>query len=402
MDVPQNLQAGTPTLQEDFEVYGDWSISGGSGGPPTITDDTTNYQVGSHSLLYAANGATGNVDVYKTTSFTLANAGTYMEMWLRNSTGANVSIVLFLSATWPTKLIQYNLPIIRDTGGEWVLLRWRKDSHTAPTGGFTYADTITRMTFRFNGSTININLDGLYLNSEAQPAAMFTFDDGIEKTFLNGPMGLERHNAKATLYPVGNYIGTGGYMTAAQLNELIRLGWVVGNHSESHPNFGTLTQAQIETELANCVSDLNAAGVSGHMADVYAAYPNGTYDADVEAAMAAQGFRWGRSVRAQIVKMSMETLDEKEYNASSEQFLTKANFESNIISTVDQAALMIFYNHGVEREVLSGSDISVSMLAQAAAWCVRWGVVMLTADEVWQLRSGPLRVRRGKRRMTAW
>lgn len=118
------------------------------------------------------------------------------------------------------------------------------------------------------------------------------FDDGFASVYSVAYPYLAARGIQATVYATKDYIGTANYMTEANLQALDGAGWDIGNHSETHPDFTTLTQAQIETELTNCSDWLDGLGLT--RASHHVAYPFGNYDADVEAAMLATGMVSGR------------------------------------------------------------------------------------------------------------
>jgi peptidoglycan/xylan/chitin deacetylase (PgdA/CDA1 family) len=61
-----------------------------------------------------------------------------------------------------------------------------------------------------------------------------TFDDGGVSAMIAAD-ALERHEFIGHFFVTGNYIGTRGFLDAAQLRELHARGHVIGSHSCSHP-----------------------------------------------------------------------------------------------------------------------------------------------------------------------
>jgi peptidoglycan/xylan/chitin deacetylase (PgdA/CDA1 family) len=125
------------------------------------------------------------------------------------------------------------------------------------------------------------------------PVVCFHFDDGLEPVYTLAYPALAAAGIPATVYIPSDYIGDTDRMTAAQLLALDAAGWSIGNHGQTHDNFTTLTQAQIETELSTAQAALDALGLTG--ASRHVAYPNGQYNADSDAAMTATGMLTGRA-----------------------------------------------------------------------------------------------------------
>ncbi|HEX9028069.1 MAG TPA: polysaccharide deacetylase family protein, partial [Anaerolineales bacterium] len=114
--------------------------------------------------------------------------------------------------------------------------------------------------------------------------AMLCFDDSQASTYT-GLTYLKDRGRVATIYTITGTIGNTGYHTAAHLLELDAAGFAIANHTHSHTNLTTLTEAQQETELSGGRTDLEALGLT--RASRHVAYPNGASNADTLTAMAA-------------------------------------------------------------------------------------------------------------------
>lgn len=123
------------------------------------------------------------------------------------------------------------------------------------------------------------------------PLLVICFDDVSDTVYSEGFSYMQTKNINGTAYMVSDFIGDAGYLSEAQLLEMQAAGWVIGNHSKTHTDFTTLTQAQQETELDGCRDALAAIGIT---TGDHVAYPFGNFNADTLAAMAAQGMVTGR------------------------------------------------------------------------------------------------------------
>lgn len=120
---------------------------------------------------------------------------------------------------------------------------------------------------------------------------MFRFDDGYASVYDLAYPVLSAAGMTATCYVNSATIGTAGYMTEEQIIELDGAGWDIANHTATHANLTTLTEAQQETELSTCAAYLDGLGLT--RASHHVAYPWGQIDANTSTAMTATGMLTG-------------------------------------------------------------------------------------------------------------
>lgn len=81
-----------------------------------------------------------------------------------------------------------------------------------------------------------------------RPSAVLTFDDGGASALL-AAAALERRRWRGYFFITTGRIGTGGFLDADGVRELVRRGHEVGSHSHSHPTYmGALDRAEIARE----------------------------------------------------------------------------------------------------------------------------------------------------------
>jgi peptidoglycan/xylan/chitin deacetylase (PgdA/CDA1 family) len=78
-----------------------------------------------------------------------------------------------------------------------------------------------------------------------------TFDDGYESNLRVALPVFADLGMSATVFVVTEWVGTSGYCTWAQLQELQRAGWSIQSHTASHPFLSTLSEAALRHELAD-------------------------------------------------------------------------------------------------------------------------------------------------------
>jgi peptidoglycan/xylan/chitin deacetylase (PgdA/CDA1 family) len=83
-----------------------------------------------------------------------------------------------------------------------------------------------------------------------------TFDDGIASTYQNGLPLLQKYGFVSTDYIVSGLLGTPGYMTTAQVQNLKSAGHEIGSHTVTHPDLTTLTSTKLTNELSRSKNTL--------------------------------------------------------------------------------------------------------------------------------------------------
>jgi len=80
---------------------------------------------------------------------------------------------------------------------------------------------------------------------------IITFDDGHIDNFTTAFPIMQKYGFMGVLYIVGNYMGTDGYMTAAQIREMADAGWEVGSHSMNHLDLQKLDEETQYIEIVD-------------------------------------------------------------------------------------------------------------------------------------------------------
>ncbi len=119
---------------------------------------------------------------------------------------------------------------------------------------------------------------------------LFTHDDGYTSQYTYGFGYLYTTCGK----PGTIYINALNQFTTDQMDEMYAAGWDFGNHSDTSNELDGLTQEQVETKLTTMKSWLDTRGYT--RASDHVAYPGGTYDDNVLAAMTALSMKTGRTV----------------------------------------------------------------------------------------------------------
>jgi len=87
------------------------------------------------------------------------------------------------------------------------------------------------------------------LDFPAQPGVAITFDDGCETDLITVAPLLKEFGFEATFYVTSGLLGTPGYLSPQQLQELSRLGFEIGCHSMTHAYLSDLSESALHREI---------------------------------------------------------------------------------------------------------------------------------------------------------
>lgn len=122
---------------------------------------------------------------------------------------------------------------------------------------------------------------------------IITLDDGYDDNFTNAFPALEKNALPAVFYIITDKVGTGGYMTWKQIDQLKKHGQEIGAHTRTHPDLavisGNAQKLKDEVVQAKQILDDHQLGPILSMA-----YPSGKYNAAV-AALAGRTYHFSRT-----------------------------------------------------------------------------------------------------------
>jgi len=119
------------------------------------------------------------------------------------------------------------------------------------------------------------------------PPVFLTFDDGGASALRPTADLLERRGWQGHFFVTTDRIGTPGFLSAADVQELRRRGHVIGSHSASHPTrMAALTRGEMDREWGDSMACL--AEMAGENIKV-ASVPGGYYSREVARSAAAAG-----------------------------------------------------------------------------------------------------------------
>lgn len=142
------------------------------------------------------------------------------------------------------------------------------------------------------GQVVSISWDQITTGYTMSKVALINFDDYKLGVYTQAFEYMRQKKARGTFYVQTDTVGSPN-VTVDQLLEMDAEGWAIASHTNSHPDLAILTQEQVETELLLAKTTLDGWGLTKSSAHV--AYPGGSSNLTVQAAMAAAGMLTGRN-----------------------------------------------------------------------------------------------------------
>lgn len=290
--LPQNLLATQHTILESFENVPDFS----AGGNATLAADTTNFVVGTQSLSITTAAGQASSWAQKGVTWDCSATAQFrchvyvpdisllyrIQFDLYDAGGVNY---------WSGQTVYTSL----QTGWNSIIMNKADFVVGGGTPSWSNAVKIFRIRVfpRNAGTPCPVSVDRFAAGVASTPAICFIFDDCNSTDYSIAFPYLRSQGMCGTSYVVGDWIGTAGKLTAAQLQEMCATRfWDAGNHTKTHQDLTGLAEADQETELTGGKTALDNLSLTRTSTDV--AYPSGLWNADTMTAMANVGMTTGR------------------------------------------------------------------------------------------------------------
>jgi peptidoglycan/xylan/chitin deacetylase (PgdA/CDA1 family) len=147
---------------------------------------------------------------------------------------------------------------------------------------------------KFTVISLSTLIDALQSHGSVPPrAVVITFDDGWLTQYENALPILEQMGFTATFFVITQQVGRSTmYMNLSDLTTLQRAGMLIASHTRTHPNLTKTSDSQLRDEVLGSRQDLQK--MLGVSADLFA-YPYGSWDKRVAAAVQSAGYRAARA-----------------------------------------------------------------------------------------------------------
>lgn len=245
--------------------------------------------------------------------------------------------------------------------------------------GLYFADTDSTLD-NFQVWRVGYNDDYVQLITRTQDNALtqdtaqvlLTFDDGDTTLYSTVFPYMQSAGIVGTAYIVTNLVGDGSHVTWAQLQEMNTAGWSIGNHTSNHSTADA-------TNLAAGQTALNANSLSANSDQV--AYPAGTYNETVRAAMISTGMKTGRLATG--AGFSPGTIDQYQINSiSAGGATTLASVITSILAARVKRQTVTIYMHDISASP-SGSGWTTANFQGLVDFLVAREIPCVSINALW-------------------
>lgn len=293
--LPQYLLTSAGTVFEGFDTFADWTQTAG-----TIANDAVNFRTGTAALKLTTGSGT-NAVATKTISKVFGSAPRMrLSFYLAEAYAQLASIQVRLTSAGGSfsklKLGNVGRGFGFHTG--WNTIDFYPSDWT-DSGGEDWANTMNRLRVQAiptSGQVANVSMDNLIIDTVGYPSVMLTFDDCLSSLYTTVFPNLKSKRMVGTAYCITANIGTAGYCTAAQMQEMAASGTImVANHTSDHTILTGLAEADQETKISTAQTALAGWGIS---TGDHLAYPSGAWNEDTLTACGNLSMKTGRTAAA--------------------------------------------------------------------------------------------------------
>lgn len=389
MELPQYLLQNEGSVLDGFENVADWTVTKG-----TAENNATpgEFRTGTQSIKVVSGvGTDGQLD--RSCSLTFASAPhARISFYAHDYANLKSILVLFFKSGGNFYQEIQSGSIIRPG---WNTFDFVPDAW-AITGGLSGTFTGLRVIVRpKTGLQCTVSLDELKIGLVSTPAVLFMTDDGKLSNYSQVYPYMAPRGGRATFYCVTNNIGSEGYCTGAQLQEMGTAGFAIANHTHTHPHLTTLTQEEAEAELTTAKGILDGLGLTG--ASAHVAYPYGSYNhTTVMAAMAATNMLTGRVTGNRYNYYSYDQPSgDFDYYLHNYLPLTSvvslATAQAEVDKAISSSRPVAFMTHEI-LESPTGDNWYIDRFQALVNYIVSKKIPFITIADWWAAKSGPITV----------
>jgi peptidoglycan/xylan/chitin deacetylase (PgdA/CDA1 family) len=295
----QGYPASPGSVYQDFQDTSNWVSYNG-----TVSGDTQNVMIGTQSLmLTAVPGSDAQMQKTINTDFTNVNTIT---VWVYanypvNSDGWHAASIYLTNDNYQ----DYFLATTEQLHPGWSKLTFSKNDFVAygnPTWG--PMNNIELGLFGDTSQGMSVSWADMEFNSYSRPKVVICFDDDYTSSYSYGYQYMKKYGFKGTEFVISSTVNGLGRTTTANLNEMYNYGWDMCNHTNTHPDLRTLTQAGVVSEYQICENFLIANGWTRNKGYLHLAYPYGDFNSTVLAADQQFGLLTARTTMESLPQAS--------------------------------------------------------------------------------------------------
>ncbi len=424
------------TTVRDMDATENWDAL--SNANVVITEDTTNVIRGTQSVKFSIEADSLQAVTHTLSAVTLKNG---VGIWIYFDNDANMQAVTQIqlyvqedgsNGYWNRIYQDDNENFYPYVSGKWNYV-WipksflKVNSVGTPTAWSTsYSATIIKLRVqRDAGTATHFEVGGIVTDNSNMGGFVICFDDAKSGVYDYAFPLIRAKGWRACIGVISSLVGTDGYMTLAQLQELHTAGWDICNHSATHPTMDSLTQAQIISQIQTCQAYLWANGLyrgsrvlilpgneaipspattwyGSDLATSYACMVRGNslaYPAVTKMTLQNTGSTWLRECRwEQIPYYAIYSTNANE--------TWSGTYEAAISNITDNGGVVAMYSHNIiTTDAGAGSvDMELGLLTDMINWLYQeeqagrlkvvtfteWYAIANNTTEVWKSKVCPL------------
>lgn len=256
---------------------------------PTFSKSIPKGQV--EALMYLPDGETAAISATALYIGDAAYANSFVESILHSNAGCNQHPGYYTISPDP-----------KSSPADTVRQEWAVAGGAPDFATTTFTQAKIRIT-PTAAMSATVEIFGIWANgSNTLPSVVFTADDGYDSAYSLGIPVLEKYGHRLSMAIIGDLIGTAGYMTTANLAELVGRGHECVAHGPIGGP-GNMTQyttaAQIAADGASHRNFILANGLAKNGSENVYVYPQGVYqhardDTRIMDGLRAAGFKYAR------------------------------------------------------------------------------------------------------------
>ena len=343
------------TLLEGFENVADWTVTGAGA---TAQNDANLFTQGSQSIQ--VNAVNGNYAYVTKSDLTLdLSVEDIFSFWVYIPDKSKLSNIIFYvtSTTSFSKYFSRTFSIYKNGWNNLVLPK----SRFTNTGSESWNNVMVKLRFRLNlisGQDISINFDELRFGIEGKTKIIVTFDDGWNSQIDKGYPIMAANGQRGVAFITTNAVGTGSYMTLAELTTLRDAGWDISNHTAAHKHLATVSQEEMEADIDGGYDWLVANGF-GNTAKFFA-YPYGGYNDAVVTKVKERHILARKTSLSTYAHFKIVNYYDLQYTLdalSVANYISVASVETEISTVIEAGGLLILLFHKiVDSDAYEGTE----------------------------------------------
>lgn len=380
---PDRVPRPRVTWFERFQSGHGWTIQTGGG---SITDDTTDYSLGSQSISFDIPTDNTVRTIHKASGYTFDSTDRYLAISMKLSDVTDLAELFVYGGDGG--FVDYYLWDVFPSGGvrswfqsgEWATITLSfADATVFGTPARNGIDRIrirTRLTNGGNPCQVNVGGIGTVPESTVFPNGVVSivFDDLYESQFTEAHRYMSTYGYPGTIYSISDRVGT--ELTLDQLRILESVGWEIAVHGDTN-----LTTLSLDAAEADATAEQRWIIQNGLSGWAHYAYPNGGFSADIGDMMRSH-FTTARTIYG-YTKETLPPADPIKLRCRSVAPGTSvATIEGEITAAYNNAGWYIINFHDLVAASPTGVEYLISDFEDVIDHIDSTGIPVRTVDEV--------------------